>query len=152
MKTFEFWYDHVGVSAPDLEAAIAWWEGTLGFVLERRNMIEAIPAQIAIMKNGNLRVELFEVPNAAEASPERQQPNLDVRTHGNKHISFAVEDVVALSEEVRARGADIVWVKTFTFGSNMFIRDNAGNLIEFVQRPKPDFFATTLQATHATGL
>lgn len=148
MSTFEFWYDHVGVSVPDLEQAIAWWERILGFSLERRNTIEAIPAQIAIMRNGNLRVELFEVPGAQPASEERFQPNQDVRTHGNKHISFAVEDVVALSEEVRARGADIVWVKTFTFGSNMFIRDNAGNLIEFVQRPKPVFQPSTLQALH----
>ncbi|WP_075790963.1 VOC family protein [Massilia putida] len=148
MSTFEFWYDHVGVSVPDLEQAIQWWEHVLDFKLERRNAIDAIPAQIAILKNGNLRVELFEVPGAKAASEERFQPNQDVRTHGNKHISFAVEDVVALSEAIRARGADIVWVKTFTFGSNMFIRDNAGNLIEFVQRPKPMFEASTLQAGH----
>jgi len=148
MNSFEFWYDHVGVSVPNLDEAIAWWERTLDFKLERRNVIEAIPATIAIMQSGNLRVELFEVPQAQTASAERSQPNQDVRTHGNKHISFAVEDVVALSKEIGARGADIVWVKTFTFGSNMFIRDNAGNLIEFVQRPKPQFGASTLQALH----
>ncbi|MES2264717.1 MAG: VOC family protein [Pseudomonadota bacterium] len=144
MSKFEFWYDHVGVSVPDLAEAIDWWERILGFTLERRNVIEAIPATIAIMKNGNLRVELFEVPGAKAASEDRSQPNQDVCTYGNKHISFAVEDVVALSEEMGARGADIVWVKKFPFGSNMFIRDNAGNLIEFVQRPKPAFEATTL--------
>jgi len=55
-----------------------------------------------------------------------------------------VEDVFVLAEELKARGADIVWVKKFPFGSNLFMRDNAGNLIEFVQRPKLDYQPATL--------
>ena len=138
MRNVEFWYDHVGVSVPNLVEAIDWWERVLNFKLERENVIEAIPAKFAIVKNGNLRVELFEVSGGKAASEDRSQPNQDLMSYGNKHISFAVEDVFAVSEEISARGADIVWVKKFAFGSNMFIRDNAGNLIEFVQRPKPE--------------
>jgi hypothetical protein len=41
------------------------------------------------------------------------------------------------AEELRRRGADIVWVKEMKHGSNILIRDNAGNLIEFVQAAKP---------------
>jgi hypothetical protein len=41
------------------------------------------------------------------------------------------------AEELKRRGADIVWVKEMKHGSNIFIRDNAGNLIEFVQSSKP---------------
>jgi len=141
-KQIEVWYDHVGVSVPDLDDAITWWHRVMGFELERQNVIEAIPAKFAIVKNGNLRVELFEAENGAASADSRREPNVDILSHGNKHISFAVEDVLSLSEVLRARGADIVWVKTFAFGSNMFIRDNAGNLIEFVQRPKPDTLQT----------
>lgn len=137
MKVFEFWHDHAGLSVPDLRASIAWYERTLGFVLERTNVVETIPATIAILHNGNLRIELFEVPGAEAASADRSIPNQDLRTHGHKHISFAVADVLALSQEMARRGADIVWVKKFPFGTNMFIRDNSGNLIEFVERPKP---------------
>jgi methylmalonyl-CoA/ethylmalonyl-CoA epimerase len=60
-----------------------------------------------------------------------------VHTHGNKHVSFAVDDVRGFAAELRRRGADIVWVKKMKHGSNIFIRDNAGNLIEFVQSARP---------------
>jgi catechol 2,3-dioxygenase-like lactoylglutathione lyase family enzyme len=52
-------------------------------------------------------------------------------------VSFAVDNVREFAEELRRRGADIVWVKEMKHGSNIFIRDNAGNLIEFVQGPRP---------------
>lgn len=133
-KGFEYWFDHAGLSVPDLQASIAWYQDVLGFALERTNVVDSIPATIAILKNGNLRIELFELADALPAHPDRAIPNQDLRTHGHKHISFAVTDVLALSEVMRARGADIVWIKKFPFGTNMFIRDNSGNLIEFVER------------------
>lgn len=136
MSNIEFWHDHAGVSVPNLEESIAWYEGILGFTVERRSHIDSIPADVAILINGSLRLELFEVPGAKPPREVRNLPNEDLKTYGNKHVSFAVEDVFVLAEELKTRGADIVWVKKFPFGSNLFMRDNAGNLIEFVQRPK----------------
>jgi len=92
---------------------------------------------VAVLKNGPLHIELFQVPDAQPASPERRIPDQDLHTHGNKHVAFAVADVRTLAEELRRRGADIVWVKEFKFGSNAFIRDNSGNLLEFVQGSPP---------------
>lgn len=137
MRTFEIWHDHFGVSVPNLQASIDWYCRVLGFTEERRHFIEGIPAEIAILKNGNLRIELFEAKGAKPPIEDRSQPNQDLLVFGNKHVSFAVADVQALSKELAMRGADIVWVKKFSFGSNMFIRDNSENLIEFVERPKP---------------
>jgi catechol 2,3-dioxygenase-like lactoylglutathione lyase family enzyme len=133
----EFWHDHLGVSVPDLEAAVTWYRDVLGFEIERRFTIDTIPAKVAMMINGNLRVEIFQAENGKPASEVRSIPDEDIRTHGTKHIAFAVEDVHGLSEELKKRGADIVWVKKLTFGNNMFLRDVAGNLIEFIERPKP---------------
>jgi methylmalonyl-CoA/ethylmalonyl-CoA epimerase len=130
----EYWHHHLGVSVPNLDEAIAWYERVLGFELERRIRIESIPADVAIIRNGPARIELFEAENAAPLPEGRRMPDEDIRTHGNKHASFACSDVVALADELRARGADIVWVKEFGDGrANCFLRDNAGNLIEFVQ-------------------
>ena len=140
----EFWHDHFGVSVPNLEAAIDWYCRILGFAEERRIDIQAIPAKIAILRNGNLRIELFEADGARQPGEERSEPNADLLTFGNKHVSFAVADVTALAFELSQRGADIVWMKRFSFGSNMFIRDNAGNLIEFVERSKPGAAPTWL--------
>ncbi len=134
---FEFWHHHGGVSVPDLDEAIAWWDRTLGFKLERRREIPSVPCEYAMVRNGNLHIEIFEVPGAIPPAENRGYPDEDLRTYGNKHVAFAVADVPAFAEELKRRGADIVWVKVFEFGANIFIRDNAGNLIEFIQQAKP---------------
>jgi len=135
-KSMEFWHHHLGVSVPDLEEAIRWWREVLDFSVDRRFPIPPIPAEVAILRNGPLYVELFEVPGAGPLPPERRAPDTDVRTHGNKHVAFAVRSVREFAQELERRGADIVWVREMPHGSNIFIRDNAGNLIEFVQEPQ----------------
>jgi methylmalonyl-CoA/ethylmalonyl-CoA epimerase len=136
-KPLEFWHHHGGVSVPDLDAAIAWWRTVLGFEVAERFPIPVIPAEVAMLKNGPMHIELFAVPGAKPLPADRREPDTDVHTHGNKHVSFAVDNVREFAAELQRRGADIVWVKEMKHGSNIFIRDNAGNLIEFVQGPKP---------------
>ena len=132
----ELKHHHGGISVPDLDASIQWFARVLDFEVENRFEIPAIPARVAMLRRGDLRVELFEVPGAHGLPEERRQPNTDLRTHGNKHLAFAVKDADATAEVLKARGADIVFVGHFEFGANVFIRDNAGNLIEFVQQPE----------------
>ncbi len=136
-NTLEFWHHHAGVSVPDLDASIEWYRDVLGFEVEKRFTIPTIPAEVAMLKSGPLHIELFHVPGAKPLPEDRRTPDTDVHTHGNKHVSFAVEDVRPFAEELRRRGADIVWVREMAHGSNIFIRDNSGNLIEFVQETKP---------------
>jgi methylmalonyl-CoA/ethylmalonyl-CoA epimerase len=141
----EFWFHHVGISVINIDAALVWWEEMLGFTLERRYRLEAIPAEIAMIRNGALHVELFQVPQPKPKSPERSVPDDDVQTVGNKHVAFSVADVQATVDRLRAKGADIVWVKDLPNGrAAAFIRDNEGNLIEFVQWPKVDDSASRL--------
>ena len=128
-------HHHGGISVPDLEASIRWYTEVLDFQVERRFDIPPIPAKVAMLRRGELRLELFEVAGAKSLPEERRQPNLDVKTHGNKHVAFAIRDLDAIEQELRRRGADIVFVGRFEFGSNIFIRDNAGNLLEFVLEP-----------------
>jgi methylmalonyl-CoA/ethylmalonyl-CoA epimerase len=125
---------HGAVSVPKLDESIAWYRDMLGFEVEQRVRIPGLPVEFAMMKRGEVRVELFEAENSKPLAPDRREPNLDFRTQGNLHFAFAVPDVHALAETLRERGADIVWVRDFEFGSNAFVRDNAGNLIEFVQQ------------------
>lgn len=128
-------FHHGGVSVPDLEASIEWYSRVLDFEVEERIDIAAIPAKVAMLRRGELRMELFEVPGAAPLPPERREPNTDPHTHGNKHVAFAVPNVDEAVEELRRRGADIALVGHFDFGSFVFLRDNSGNLIELVQEP-----------------
>lgn len=145
MSDLEFWHHHGGVSVPDLDEAIAWWDRVLGFKLLYKSPIPTVPCEMAMVANGNLHVELFEVPGAVPPPYDRSYPDADLKTYGNKHMCFACRDVDAFATVLRERGADIVWVKHFPNGkANIFMRDNAGNLIEFVQYPKPADVVSTL--------
>ena len=128
-------FHHGALSVPDLDAAIEWYGRVLDFAVEARFEIPQIPAAVAMLRRDVLRLEIFAVLDAAPLPADRRSPNLDVRTHGNKHVAFAVPDADAAADELRQRGADIVFVGHFPWGSNVFVRDNAGNLLEFVQQP-----------------
>jgi methylmalonyl-CoA/ethylmalonyl-CoA epimerase len=144
MSDFKFWYHHGGVSVPDLDASIAWYDKVLGFKVEKRFAIPHIPADIAIIRNGDLCMELFEVPGAKPLPDERREPNPDLYTHGNKHVAFVIENIESFGAVLKDRGADIVWVRRSPHGANIFIRDNAGNLIEFLEEPIPTGVPATL--------
>jgi len=122
---------HFGISVPDLEAAVAWYQRMLGFSLEERLFIEKIPAHIAFVKRGDFRIEIFQV--AAPLPDDRRTPNLDLKTHGNKHMCFEVPDVPAAVAALRAAGADIAFETRVDGNPTAFVRDCAGNLIEFLQ-------------------
>ena len=131
--TPEFSFHHGGVSVPDLEAAIAWYGEVLGFELESRFDIEAAKAKAAFVIKGPLRFEIFEVAGAASLPEDRRHPPADLRTHGNKHLAFVVKDLDVFLTQVRAKGADVAFIVDEAFGRGCFLRDCAGNLIEFVE-------------------
>jgi len=58
----KFWFHHGGVSVPDLEDALRWYRDVLGFELEYRRPLPSVPCEMAMIRNGPLRMELFEVP------------------------------------------------------------------------------------------
>ncbi|WDF72538.1 VOC family protein [Novosphingobium sp. KACC 22771] len=131
----DFAFHHGGVSVPDLDEAIAWYGRVLGFEVEKRFYIEAARSHTAMVKKGALRFELFEVEGAAPLPEDRRHPPRDVKTHGNKHIAFRVTDLDAFLAEMADKGADIAFVVREAFGKGCFVRDMAGNLIEFVEEP-----------------
>lgn len=136
MTDFSFTHHHGAISVADMEETLDWYQRVLGFALERRFFIPSIPADTAIIRNGDLRMEVFCVPGAAPLPEDRRVPDSDNRTIGNKHVAFQIagrtEDFCA---ELERRGADIVWMKRMPHGAGLFIRDNSGNLIEFVEEP-----------------
>ena len=132
----EFTFHHGGVSVPSLDAAIDWYDRVLGFAVERRFWIEAARSHTAMLKKGPLRFELFEVEGAAPLPEDRRHPPRDLKTHGNKHLAFRVADLDAFLAEMEQHQADVAFVVREAFGKGCFIRDCAGNLIEFVEEPE----------------
>ena len=129
----QFTFHHGGVSVPDLNAAIDWYGRVLGFEVEKRFYIEPARAHAAMLRKGNLRFELFDVEGAKPLPEERRHPPADLKTHGNKHLAFCVADLDAFLAEMREKNADIAFVVREKFGTGAFLRDCAGNLIEFVE-------------------
>jgi catechol 2,3-dioxygenase-like lactoylglutathione lyase family enzyme len=129
----EFTFHHGGVSVPSLDEAIDWYGRVLGFEVEKRFYIAAARSHTAMIRKGPLRFELFEVEGAAPLPDERRHPPSDIKTHGNKHVAFRVEDLEAFLTEMEGKEADVAFVVREAFGKGCFLRDCAGNLIEFVE-------------------
>lgn len=131
----DFTFHHGGVSVPSLDEAIDWYGRVLGFEVEKRFYIEAARSHTAMVRKGPLRFEIFEVEGAAPLPEDRRSVPRDLKTHGNKHVAFRVEDLDAFLAEMEQKGADVAFVVREAFGKGCFIRDPAGNLIEFVEEP-----------------
>jgi methylmalonyl-CoA/ethylmalonyl-CoA epimerase len=128
---------HVGISVADIKASIAWYEKMLGFRLVSDNYYEQLPARIAFLELDDFSIELFEVPGAAPLPDDRRVPNLDIRTHGTKHVAYAVEDLHGLMNRLKSKSVDVA-MDIFQMEGDLvaFIRDNTGNLIELIQHEK----------------
>lgn len=130
-----FTFHHGGVSVPDIEAAIEWYGRVLGFELEREFYIPPAKARAAMVRKGSLRFELMQPEAAAPLPEDRRHPPRDLLTHGNKHVAFCIDDLDSFLAEMTEKGADIAFVVREDFGRGCFLRDCAGNLIEFVEEP-----------------
>jgi methylmalonyl-CoA/ethylmalonyl-CoA epimerase len=129
----DFQFHHGAVNVPDLEQAIQWYADVLGFEIERRFEIPPAHAKVAMVRKGPLRFELFEKTDAKPLPKERRMPMTDLQTHGNKHVAFRITDLQSVLREFEALNVDIAFVVQEKFGKGCFIRDCAGNLIEFVE-------------------
>lgn len=128
---------HFGISVPDLDTAIDWYRRVLGFDVEKRLYIAPIPAHLAFVRRGSFRVEIFQVEGAAPLPADRRVPNLDLKTHGNKHMCLEVPSVREAVAALRAADVDIAFEVEVKGEPAAFVRDCAGNLIEFVE-PFPE--------------
>ena len=127
--------DHAGISVADLEASIAWYGEMLGFTVDRVVEIPEDTGRLALIRNGDFLLELFCLPDATPIPEERRHPATDLRTHGMKHVAYAVADIQALMDNLKAKGADVVWDVVVHDGTLCaFVRDNSGNVVEFVER------------------
>lgn len=131
----EFTFHHGGISVPSLDDAIDWYGKVLGFTVEKRFYIEAAKSHTAMVRKGHVRFELFEVEGALPLPDDRRHPPRDLLTHGNKHVAFRLSDLDSFLVEMEEKKVDIAFIVREAFGKGCFIRDCAGNLIEFVEEP-----------------
>lgn len=96
--------DHVGVAVEDIDAALALYRDTLGVELEHRETVEEQGVDAALLGVGEGHVELL-APLGPETPVGRY---LAKRGPGLHHVAYAVEDIDAALESLRAAGTRLI--------------------------------------------
>lgn len=65
---------------------------------------------------------------------DRLAPNSDLQTIGTKHVAFAIPDMKRQKDKFLANGVDIAHEVVMEGSNVMFVRDNSGVLIEFIEK------------------
>lgn len=128
----KFGFHHAAMSVSDIEAAARWYEDVLGFCVEKRFPIPGGTLALFLERDG-LRIELFQVADPQPMPAARLDPREDLKTLGNKHAAFTVADYDGFRADLVARGVELVLEVGERFGRGLFIRDGAGNVIEFLE-------------------
>lgn len=124
---------HVGISVFDMEAALEWYKKNLDFELVKDDYVPPLRARICFMQSGDFQLELFKYDEPKPIPEDRLTPNSDLQTVGTKHVAFEVPDMKALKEKFLANGVDIAHEVMMEGNNVMFVRDNSGVIIEFIQ-------------------
>ncbi|HZQ15692.1 MAG TPA: methylmalonyl-CoA epimerase [Gaiellaceae bacterium] len=95
---------HLGIAVDDLDVAIERWASLFGATVEHRERVEEQGVEAASLRVGESRVELLE-PLGPDTPVGRF---LARRGPGMHHVAFAVPDVGAELDRLRAAGAELI--------------------------------------------
>jgi len=128
--------DHVGVAVPDLDAAIAWYESTLGMrcVHVEDNEGQGVREAMLAVGDGQSQVQLL-APLTPDSAIARF---LDRHGPGLQQVAYTVDDIAAVSADLRAKGLRLLFEepRPGTAGSLVnFVhpKDAGGVLVELVE-------------------
>jgi len=136
-------FSHVGISVVNLERSLAFYRDLLGmkvveevtFEGERYEAILALKGargRIAILKSGNLAVELFEFMEPTPKAAEGMRP---VSDHGITHVAVEVDDIQELYDRLRTAGVSFHCppIHFPACATATYARDPDGNVVEMLQ-------------------
>ena|SRR5688572_3779470 len=96
--------DHIGIATGQLRETIALWQNALGLEVDATEDVEEQGVRIAMLAVGETHVELLE-PLTAESPVGKF---LDKRGPGIHHIAIQVDDLRAVLEHLKAKGARLI--------------------------------------------
>lgn len=136
---------HTAISTPDMERALEFYSGLLGFkvtldvelddhhALNQITALETAKTRIVMIELAGQRIELFQY---AAPAPRAQDPDRRVCDHGITHVCLQVTDIDSEYERLEAAGVsfnsppvDIGRLRA-TYG-----RDPDGNVVELLEEP-----------------
>jgi methylmalonyl-CoA/ethylmalonyl-CoA epimerase len=96
--------DHIGVAVEDLDAAIALYEGALGMPLVHRETVAEQGVEAVLLDVGEGHVELL-----APLGPDTPVGKFLARKGpGLHHVAYAVSDIEATLEQLKAEGVALI--------------------------------------------
>ena len=96
--------NHIAIIVPDLEGAVAFWEGALGLKLARTESVPEEGVDVAFLPVGDSNVELLK-PTVADTGVARF---LEKRGPGIHHMCFEVDDIEATLAQLREHNVQLI--------------------------------------------
>ena len=96
--------NHIAIIVPDLEGAVAFWEGALGLKLARTESVPEEGVDVAFLPIGESNVELLK-PTVANTGVARF---LEKRGPGIHHMCFEVDDIEATLAQLRDHNVQLI--------------------------------------------
>ena len=128
--------EHIGIAVRDLEAAIAFYEKTLGLQCYATEEVDDQKVRTAFFRVGGTKIELL-----ASTTPDGPvAKHIERRGEGVHHIAFAVDSVRASLAEAEALGVGLIDHEPRKGAEGMEIaflhpRSTLGVLTEFCAQP-----------------
>lgn len=94
--------DHIAIAVPDLEASIAWYTGSLGFLVTERRTTTGVRTSMvsAVLTAGDVVVVLVQGVGA----DSQVSRFVDRCGPGVQHVAFRVDDLDAAMKQVESAG------------------------------------------------
>jgi glyoxylase I family protein len=137
--------DHTALSVPDMDRALEFYCGVLGFEVEMNAGwpsgakplddlvgLRDSASKVAMIARGDTRIELFQYQNPVGSPQDPERPVCD---HGIVHLCLRVSDIQAEYERLRAAGVRFnsapvpLGKETCVYG-----RDPFGNVLELLEK------------------
>ncbi|GAB4485480.1 MAG: methylmalonyl-CoA epimerase [Thermodesulfovibrionales bacterium] len=96
--------DHIGIAVRSIEAARAFYEGTLGLVCEKVEDVASQKVRTAFFTVGDVHIELLEP--TSDDSPIAGF--LEKKGEGVHHIAYCTDDIVRQMHDASARGCRLI--------------------------------------------
>jgi len=119
-------WNHVGIKSSDVGRSLRFYCDLLGF--EKQEEIEILGKSFVFVGNASTSIEI-------EAGNPGEQPSNPRFQTGMNHLSFTVDDVVALVERLKSAGVPIVLEPLSTRPDRVtaFVEDPDGVFVQLIQ-------------------
>lgn len=126
---------HIALSVSNLDKSIAFYKNNFGLKCREIFQIESAGLKIAILKKGDVSLELFEFKRRKPLPIYRKDLDSDLKTIGAKHFAFAAADIGEEYKRLKKSGAHFATdICTFKNGKRyFFIKDADGIFIEIIE-------------------